>query len=415
MEITKHLFFNLCLLIIILFLYLIWTEKRKRIPPSKTSLYFWGVIMLGLCFQFSYQPGHNLHFDLRVIPIVLGGLYAGIGPILAITFIIIRGIHGLDIGFIINTILYSVLAYFLWKLYPWFCKQSTQQKIIFSVSLVMIISIVTVISMEIICSPKNHIDPWFAYLVIPPLGVGMITYTIEYAKKFIQIQQKMIKTEKLEAVEQMGAAISHEIRNPLTAAIGFVQLLRERNLDENKQSEYLVIIKEELESAERVIRNYLTFAKPSIDYAEELNVKKEISHIISILLPIANQHSVKINAEFSNVGSIEGDRQQFHQCILNVLKNAIESMPLGGQLLVKTECSNDNIIIEVRDNGMGMTKEQMQRLGEPYYSTKGSKGTGLGMMVVYSIVRALNGTIRVHSEVGIGTEFTFTFPRYQGK
>lgn len=88
-------------------------------------------------------------------------------------------------------------------------------------------------------------------------------------------------------------------------------------------------------------------------------------------------------------------------------------MPDGGELHVKTECTKDLMLIRIKDNGVGMSKEQLKRLGEPYYSTKGSRGTGLGMMVVYSIVRAFNGDIRVQSEVGSGTEFTFTFPRYQ--
>jgi two-component system, sporulation sensor kinase B len=412
MEITEHLFFNLCLIFIMLFYYLLWTLKRSRFQLSRKALFFWLLIMLVVCFQFSYQPGQNLHFDLRVIPIVLGGLYGGIGPILAITFIIFRGIHGIELGFLYNSFLYSVLAVFFWKAYPWFWKQTSNVRITFSVLLVGVISIVTAVSFEIMCPPVNHFDLWLAYLLVPTIGIGMITYSIEAARKLIQIQQKIVKTEKLEVVEQMGAAISHEIRNPLTAVSGFIQLLRENTLDQHKQSEYLDIIKEELDAAERVIKNYLTFAKPSIVSVEELNVEKEISHLLSIILPIANQNSVKISTEYSTPNSIQGDRQQFHQCLLNVLKNAIESMPGGGLLLIKTESLQDKVIIRISDNGIGMSKEQVLRLGEPYYSTKGSKGTGLGMMVVYSIVRALNGVLSVQSELGSGTEFSFSFPRY---
>jgi two-component system, sporulation sensor kinase B len=93
-----------------------------------------------------------------------------------------------------------------------------------------------------------------------------------------------------------------------------------------------------------------------------------------------------------------------------VLKNGIESMPNGGQLWIQAVQDQRNLTIIVKDNGVGMTSEQLDRLGEPYYSTKGSKGTGLGMMVVYSIVNAMNGIIRVQSEVGVGTTFRFSFP-----
>ncbi|MCM2533828.1 HAMP domain-containing histidine kinase [Neobacillus pocheonensis] len=85
-------------------------------------------------------------------------------------------------------------------------------------------------------------------------------------------------------------------------------------------------------------------------------------------------------------------------------------MANGGQLSITSEFSQDYITIRVKDTGVGMTKEQIDRLGEPFYSTKGPKGTGLGMMVVHSIVRALYGTIWVESEEGIGTTFYFEFP-----
>ncbi len=222
----------------------------------------------------------------------------------------------------------------------------------------------------------------------------------------------MILTEKMEAVEQMGAAISHEIRNPLTAAMGFVHLMKEPAISPKKRMEYLSIVKEELESAERVIQNYLTFSKPSLGYIEEIPVKTELLKVINILKPSANQNSVEITTNFAILGSIEGDRQKFHQCFLNVIKNSIESMPRGGHIYIYTHYTKTHIIIEIEDTGVGMSQEQIQRLGEPYYSTKGSKGTGLGMMVVFSIVKAMKGTIRVESEINQGTTFSFTFPTY---
>jgi two-component system sporulation sensor kinase B len=223
------------------------------------------------------------------------------------------------------------------------------------------------------------------------------------------MSQQLIKAEKLKAVEQMGAAISHEIRNPLTAASGFVQLLQDDYLSRQKRKEYLSIVKEELISAERVIQDYLTFAKPSLETFEELNVKGELRQIINILQPLANQNSVEILTDFSVIGFIKGDQQKFRQCFVNVLKNGIEAMPNGGYLSITSEYTQNNVTIRVKDTGIGMTSEQLERLGEPFYSTKGKNGTGLGMMVVYSIVRAMDGNIWVESELGVGTTFHFEF------
>lgn len=413
MEITKHLFSDLTILIIFLFFSLVLIEKNRKPTLTKSLFIILFVILLWTCIQFSYNPVPSARFDLRIIPYVIGSLYLGIGPLLSGLIIIIRGFYGIDTGFFLTAILYVPLAFLLWRLYPWFNHQFPKRRILFSVGLGIILGAVTIAGMEFIKTPDYWFDAWFAYLVIPPLGIGIISYCIEFVRRNIEMRHQLVKAEKLQAVEQMGAAISHEIRNPLTAASGFVQLLQDSYLTKQQQQDYLNIVKEELKAAERVIEDYLTFAKPSLVKIEELNVKKELQQVINILQPIANQNSVKILTDFSVVAFIQGDRQKFRQVFINVLKNAVESMPNGGYLTIGTEFSRNHITIQVKDTGIGMAKEQLERLGEPYYSTKGSKGTGLGMMVVYSIVRAMNGTIKVESEVGVGTTFHFKFSTYK--
>ncbi|WP_409288309.1 ATP-binding protein [Peribacillus sp. SCS-37] len=410
MEITIHLFFNLSLLMVLAFFALVWLERKRDSAISATS---YSVILVGalwICFSVSYPAGNSLQFDLRAVPVLIAGLYLGTGPLMCAICILTRGLFGIDEGFLANIILYAPLAYILWRVHPIFKKISPKKKIYVSVMIMICISIPTAMGLEMFRTDAGRFDAWFAYLIIPPLGIAIYSYFIEFVGRNILMYQQLVKSEKLEAVEQMGAAISHEIRNPLTAAIGFVQLLKDQSLPSKKREEYLSIVGEELQSAERVIQDYLTFSKPSLDYIEELNVRKELIQVVNILRPIANQHSVQITTHFSLAGSIRGDRQKFHQCFLNVIKNSIESMPGGGQLTITTQYGHHHIIIEVKDTGIGMTKDQLQKLGQPYYSTKGSKGTGLGMMVVFGIVKAMNGTIQVESAVNSGTLFTFTFP-----
>lgn len=410
MEITKHLFLNLSILIILLFFYLICFDKYKKLLTLKPILIFLFTGLIWVCVQFSYDPVPFSRYDLRIIPLVIGGLYLGIGPILVLALIIMRSFFGWDIGLLETSILYGPLAIVFWIMTPWYWKQSSSRRILIAVFLGMILGILTIGGMELFHPHTNWIDAWFAFLVIPPLGIAIVSYAIEFVKKNNQMRLQLIKTEKLKAVEQMGAAISHEIRNPLTAASGFVQLLQDDYLPRHKRREYLALVKDELLSAERVIQDYLTFAKPALEAYEELNVKSELKQIINILHPLANQNSVEINTDFSVIGFIKGDQQKFRQCFINVLKNAIESMPNRGYLSLKTEYDQEYVSVTVKDTGVGMTKEQLERLGEPFYSTKGSKGTGLGMMVVYSIVRAMGGWIRVESEVEAGTVFHFHFP-----
>ncbi len=410
MEITKHLLFNLALIMILLFIGLIWFERKRNLTISKWEALLGCIVLLFVCITFSFKPSPSFHFDLRLIPVIIGGLYLGIGPFVSIAVIISRAIYGIDLGLFATTLLYLPLAFILWRLYPWFWKQNSNKRVYIAVLLTFLLSVITVAAMQVFTPPVSLFDAWFAYSLVPALGIAILSYLFEFVRKNLLLRQTALKSEKLQAVEQMGAAISHEIRNPLTAAMGFVQLLMSNTLPRHKQKEYLLIIKEELASAERVIQDYLTFSKPALETVETLQIKRELQQVISILRPTANQHSVEVITYFSLIGSIEGDRQKFHQCFINVMKNAIEAMPGGGRLFVETTYDRSDVTIVIRDTGVGMTKEQIERLGEPYYSTKGAKGTGLGMMVVYSIVKAMNGTIRVKSTVGEGTEFTFQFP-----
>jgi two-component system sporulation sensor kinase B len=409
MEITRHFLFNLSLLLIFMYITLMWTERlgMHSIPKRSAALYY--IASIFICFAFSYNLTNTIYLDLRDIPVILGGLYLGIGPLLAGAAILTRALDGID-AFFIQILFYGLLAFALWRLHSWFTGQTAKWRITFAVLMTFLVSLITLIHIEIANPPQEKLDVWMAYLIIPSVGTWILAYSIEFVRKNLLLRKHLIKSKKLEVVEQMGAAISHEIRNPLTAAIGFIQLLQEDRVQPYKRKEYLALVKGELESAEKVIQDYLTFSKPSLAAVEVLNIRRELAHVLTIVQPMANKNSVQITSNFAGVGFVEGDPQKFRQCFLNVLKNGIEAMPGGGELLVETIFTPTHVSIIIKDTGIGMTKDQVERLGEPYYSTKEGKGTGLGMMVVYSIVRAMKGTIHVESNQGAGTVFHINFP-----
>ncbi|MFJ7825935.1 ATP-binding protein [Psychrobacillus sp. NPDC096623] len=411
MELTVYFFFNLSLLIVLLFSAVLWAEKSKRFGSYQAIFIIYLIVSLILCFVFTYQlEGMNVVFDLRKIPFIIGSLYMGLGPFLAAFIMLVRGFLGIDYGFWMTVLYYGGLAFLFWRISPWFLKRSSKQRILFSIGVTFLFSFAQTFSFGIWHLPHSSSKVLFVFLVIQPIGVGIISYIIEEIFMNIQLRQRTMKSKRLEAVERMGAAISHEIRNPLTAAIGFVQLLQNDAISKENHNQYISIIKNELKSAERVIQEYLNFSNPEIKSMEPLVLQEELKQVVQLLQPLAKRNSVKIVSNFSQVEEIEGDKQKFHQCLVNIMKNAIEAMPKGGILTVETESTPTTVSILIKDTGSGMTLEQVNRLGEPYYSTKGSKGTGLGVMVVYSIVRAMNGTIHVESEIGEGTTFKFTFP-----
>jgi two-component system, sporulation sensor kinase B len=263
--------------------------------------------------------------------------------------------------------------------------------------------------MNVIKHPLSLVE-WISYIVASCLGVGILTATIEAWKKNHFLREKIMKTEKIEAISQMSAAISHEVRNPLTAVRGFLQLLKEKDIEEKKRMEFIEIALLEIMRAEEIINDYLTFAKPSLDHLDEINVANNLKQAISIIKALANMNSIEIVTTFSPNLYVLGDHQRLKQCIVNILKNGAEAMPQGGTLTIHCFEKQSEAYITIKDTGIGMTKEQIDRLGEPYYSTKGSNGTGLGMMVSHGIIRAMNGKIFTESEVGKGTTFTIIFP-----
>ncbi|WP_245797978.1 ATP-binding protein [Domibacillus mangrovi] len=244
------------------------------------------------------------------------------------------------------------------------------------------------------------------------MGVFGIYEEITERKK---TEELVRKSEKLEIVSHLAASMSHEVRNPLTTTRGFMQLLYE-DVAMQKGKPYLEIALQEIDRATEIINDYLMFAKPAPVTIEKVDVLKEIQSTIQIMTPLANMNAVQINLSFSQRGTyfIIGERKKLQQCFINILKNGIEAMPTGGELQVSLLSNDTDIQIEIRDTGIGMTSSQLNRLGEPYFSTKGAKnGTGLGMMVAFSTIKGMNGEIRVTSKVDKGTCVFIQIPLYQ--
>lgn len=223
------------------------------------------------------------------------------------------------------------------------------------------------------------------------------------------MRSKLVKIEKMEVVSQLAASISHEIRNPLTVVKGFIQLLKTPSLPQDTKDRYIQIALDEINRAEAIINDYLTFAKPTSDKVERLMVNEELQKVVQMLAPMAHMNSIEIVKKLQP-GAIVGNIQYFQQCFLNLIKNSIEAMPNGGTLTISSRLHGNHIIITIKDTGVGMTAEQVNRFGEPYFSTK-DKGTGLGTMVAVKMIQAMQGKLHIESEVNKGTTLTITFPK----
>ncbi|WP_235420933.1 ATP-binding protein [Jeotgalibacillus soli] len=370
------------------------------------------VISVLLCMLFPVAFDTHFLWDLRGIPFILGALYGGykLGFSLLALILFVRYPMGGD-GFYVILITYTLLLILLIFLSRSFLKMSLKKKVTFSSAIILILTILTMYLASQIFTLSMAITTQIEYIVINVLGMVMITVLWEVIRTNFDVLQKLMKADKLEIVSHLAASISHEVRNPLTVSRGFMQLSALESVSSHMKNKYIETAIQELDRAAEIINDYLMFAKPALEKNEKLSVLEEVHHSVNVITPLANMNNVKISVTELNCEKhmILGDAKKFQQCIINILKNGIESMSNGGQLRINISCTNNSIDIGIRDQGKGMSEEQINRLGEPYFTTK-EKGTGLGMMVSFSIIKGMNGIINVSSEQGKGTSFTIKLP-----
>lgn len=223
-----------------------------------------------------------------------------------------------------------------------------------------------------------------------------------------QAEELLIRSEKLSIAGQLAAGIAHEIRNPITAIKGFVQLMKS-GIVEKKM--YLDIMVSEIERIEMILSELLILAKPQLIQTERKDIRMLLSQVTTLLDTQAIINNVQIITEFDpDIPPILCDENQLKQVCINFIKNAIEAMPKGGNMVIQLTSKNENNInLRFIDQGCGIPPYILSKLGQPFYTTK-EKGTGLGFMVSKRIIENHHGEIAVHSEENKGTTIEISLP-----
>lgn len=225
-----------------------------------------------------------------------------------------------------------------------------------------------------------------------------------------QARELIQRSEKLSVAGELAAGIAHEIRNPLTAIKGFIQLMKER-----MSRDYYNVIQSEIGRIELITGELLMLSKPqSIDFQpKEMSVI--LDHVATLLETQAIMRDVQIVRKLgSSPMTVSCDENQIKQVFINILKNSIEAMPEGGTVTIEAEEEDGFVRVVVRDEGVGIPEDKIRMLGQPFFTTK-EKGTGLGLMISYNIVENHGGRIEVFSRPGEGTEFHITLPAVQAR
>jgi signal transduction histidine kinase/putative methionine-R-sulfoxide reductase with GAF domain len=224
-------------------------------------------------------------------------------------------------------------------------------------------------------------------------------------------EAQLIRSEKLAALGQLAAGIAHEIRNPLTSINILIHSLRERSPAENSQQDDLKVIEEEIHRMDEIIDQFLRFAKPASPFLEKTEILSLFEETLQLLRLQTEKQHIVVEKEFQALPMVLMDREQIKQAILNLLLNAIQAMPAGGRLTLSGWKSEDGqwICFSIKDSGTGVIAEDMDKLFDPFFSTK-EGGIGLGLSITHRIIDQHHGKIEVSSSPGHGTLFTVWLP-----
>ncbi|MGD0885272.1 MAG: PAS domain S-box protein [Thermodesulfovibrionales bacterium] len=230
-----------------------------------------------------------------------------------------------------------------------------------------------------------------------------------------RLQEQLVQSEKLAALGRVAANVAHEIRNPLTSVGGFARRLQKRFHERTTEREYADFIVSEVTLLEDILRDVLTYSRATVLRIEEQDIHEILDAALLMYEEACRVHAIMIRRSYGNVPKIPVDKEQVIEVIGNLLLNAIDAMPNGGTLTVATDqvLLQDAAYCAIRltDSGEGIAQEILDKISEPFFTTKVSKhGIGLGLPISKKIVDDHGGFISVESTVGKGSVFSIYFP-----
>lgn len=380
---------------------------QRRKLYSKLSLLLLIMLFLTMSFPIEIEKGYN--YDFRVIPVIISFVYAGVIPgLITVTLLIIYrfylGGDGVYLNLFNITLVTSLLILFTQKYETFIVRNKT-----LLVSIIYFTSLLLKIFYLLKCHQTEQISFMTLFYLISWISLLMVVFIIDYVDQHLKIQKELQRAEKMNVISQLAASVAHEVRNPMTTVKGFLQLMGSDSQVHSSHKDYIDLSLRELNHTQSIINDYLSLAKPNTEGFSPINVSNEVNNAISLITSYSNINNIRIESSIQDSLYMNGNRGELKQILVNIIKNGIEAIGHKGLLTVNAYLNNlGEIIIEVIDTGTGMTKEQINKVGTPFYSTK-DKGTGVGLTISYQLVHSMKGKVELESEPGIGTKFTITF------
>ncbi|MBS1793781.1 MAG: HAMP domain-containing protein [Acidobacteria bacterium] len=231
-------------------------------------------------------------------------------------------------------------------------------------------------------------------------------------KQLQQLNEQLIRTEKLAAMGTLAAGVAHEVNNPLASISSLIQMMQSKGDLDEKTTENLKLVQTQIRRITQVTKDMMEFARVRPAAKSEVDVNALIEKSLRLASFDKSFQKLAIEKELAaDLPSLFVDGDQLQQVFLNLFLNARDALPAGGRIFVRTARLTGELVIEIADSGTGIAPENLKKIFDPFFTTKAAgKGTGLGLAVCYGIVTAHGGKIEVSEQESGGTKFTITFP-----
>jgi len=260
-------------------------------------------------------------------------------------------------------------------------------------------------------------NPIVVNLTIKPVeggqpGEGGAVITFDDVTERVQLEEQLLRQERLASLGLLAAGVAHEINTPLTGISSYAQLLLEDSGDDGSQRELLEKIETQTLRASRITNSLLNLARPERTTLEQLDLNGMVQEVIQLFEPQIRGTRVELRTEFdAGQPEVLGHKGKLQQVVLNLLINARDAVDTEGTIGLSTSRLDGKVVLEVTDDGVGIAEEDLPRIFDPFFTTKARrKGTGLGLSISYGIVREHDGEIQVESRPDRFTRFRIELP-----
>jgi len=269
---------------------------------------------------------------------------------------------------------------------------------------------------------ENGADRIVAYSIMPLVRDGSIQGSLLHLEEVTEKKAKearLRRAESLAALTTLAAGVAHEIKNPLGSISIHIQLMQKemqgrQTIPTAKFREYLEVINEEVDRLNTTVVDFLFAVRPMDAKLTDQDINQIIQELIDFLKFELENANVGLELNLRDVPEIRVDEKYIKHALINLIKNGLDAMPEGGTLSISTSLRNGSVVVEVADTGTGISEENVAKIFEPYFTTK-DFSSGLGLTLVYKIIKEHNGEISLRSREGEGTAFVLTFPVPQGE